>query len=94
MDVCCFHERQKDRSFSEELRKLVGVETITTVIRSGGLRWYGHAMRKSDEEGVYKCMKYRFEGRRPVGRPRLESIEVDMAELEIDREGVYARMKW
>ena len=44
-----------------------------------------------------KCMEYRVEGRRPVGRPRktwLESIEADMAELEIDKEDVYDRSKW
>ena len=37
------------------------------------------------------------EGRRPVGRPRktwLESVEADMAELEIDKEDVHARSKW
>ena len=32
----------KDRRTSEELRRLVGVEPITTVIRSSRLRWYGH----------------------------------------------------
>ena len=31
-------------STSEDLRKLVGVQPITTVIRSGILRWYGHVM--------------------------------------------------
>ena len=43
-----------------------------------------------------KCMEYRVEGRRPVGRPRktwLESVEVDMAELEIDKEDVHDRRK-
>ena len=55
MDVWCFHERQKD---SKELRKLVGVESITTVIRSGKLRWYGQVMRKSDGDWVKKCMEY------------------------------------
>ena len=35
----------KDRRTNEELRRLVGVETITTVIRSGRLRWYGYVMR-------------------------------------------------
>ena len=40
----------KDRRTSEELRRLVGVELITTVIRCDRLRWYGHVMRKSDEE--------------------------------------------
>ena len=59
---------------------LVGVEPITTFIRSGRLRW------------VKKCMEYRVEGRRPVGRPRktwLEIVEADMAELEIDKEDVH-----
>ena len=54
-------------------------------------------MRKGDEDWVKKCMEYRVEGRRPVGRPRrtwLESVETDMAELEIDKEDVYDRSKW
>ena len=42
MDV---ERSMKNRKTSEELRKLVGVESITTVIRSGMLRWYGHVMR-------------------------------------------------
>ena len=37
----------KDRSTSEELKRLVGVEPITTVIRSDRLRWYGHVIMKS-----------------------------------------------
>ena len=67
MDGCV---SMKDRRTSEELRKLVGVEPITTFIRSGRLRWYGHVMRKSEEDCVKKYMEYRVEGRRPVGRPR------------------------
>ena len=35
----------KDRRRNEELRRMVGVEHITIVIRSGRLRWYGHVMR-------------------------------------------------
>ena len=37
----------KHRRTSEELRKLVGVELITTFIRSGRLR-FGHVMKKSN----------------------------------------------
>ena len=50
-----------------------------------------------DEDWVKKCMEFKVEGRRPVGRPRrgwLESVEEDMAELEIDREDLRDRMKW
>ena len=44
-----------------------------------------------------KCMEYRVEGRKPVGRPRrtwLESVKADMAEFEIDKEDVHDRKKW
>ena len=54
-------------------------------------------MRKCDEDWVKKCMEYRVEGRRLVGRPRktwLERVEADMAELEIDKEDVHERRKW
>ena len=86
----------KDRRTSEALRKLVGVEPITTVIRSGRLRWYGHVMRNNIKTRLKKCMEIRVEERRPVGRPRrtwLESVEADMVELEIDREDVHDTKK-
>ena len=53
-------------------------------------------MRKGAEDWVKKCMEYRVEGRRPAGRHRtwLESVEADMAELEIDKEDVLHRKKW
>ena len=41
------------------------------------------------DDWVKKYMELKAEGRRPVGSPRrtwLESVEVDMAELEIDKE--------
>ena len=43
-----------------------------------------YVMRKGDDDWVKKCMEYRVEGRRPVGRPRktwLESVEADMPNL-------------
>ena len=58
----------KDKRTNKELRRLVGVEPITTVIRSGRLRWYGHVMRKRDEDWVKKCMEFSVEGRRPIRR--------------------------
>ena len=87
----------KDRRTSKELRRLVGVGPITTVIRSSRLRWYGHVIRKNDAHWVKICMEFRVEGRRPVGRPRrtwLGSVETDMAELEIDKEYVHDIKKW
>ena len=53
----------KDRWTSEELSELVGVYLITTVIKSGRLRWYGHVMKKSDEDWVKKSMELNPEDR-------------------------------
>ena len=50
-----------------------------------------------DEDWVKKCMEYTVDGRRPVGRPRktrLESVEADMPELEINKEDVHDRRTW
>ena len=58
------------RRTNKELRRLGGVEPITTVIRIGRLRWYEHVMRKADKDWVKKCMEYRVEGRRSAGRSR------------------------
>ena len=58
-------------------------------------------MRKGDEDWMKKCMEYRGEGRRPVGRPRktlLESVEAriwpnlrlakKMSMIEVNGEGM------
>ena len=45
-----------------------------------------------DENWAKKCIEFRVEGRRSVGRPRrtwLESVEAYIGELEIDREDVH-----
>ena len=46
----------KDRRTSKELRRLLGVEPITAVIRSGSLGWY--LMRECDDNWVKKCMEF------------------------------------
>ena len=46
----------KDRRTSKELRRLLGVEPITTVIRSESLGWY--VMREGDDDWVKKCMEF------------------------------------
>ena len=54
-------------------------------------------MDMHDEDLVKTCMEFRIEDKRPAGRPSrtwLESVEADMAELEIDKEDVHDRNKW
>ena len=55
-------------------RRLVGVESITTAIRSGRLRWYGHVMRKSDDDWVKKCMEFRVERQKTSWKTKKDMV--------------------
>jgi len=39
------------------------------VLQQNRLRWYGHVLRKEDDDWVKRCMEYEVEGSRPRGRP-------------------------
>ena len=60
----------KERISSEELRQRLDVEGVMDVIRRGRLRWYGHVMRKQDEDWVKKCISMEVDGKKPRGRPK------------------------
>ena len=64
----------KDRMTNAELRRLVGVEPITTFIRSGRLRWCGHVLRKGDEDWVKKCMEYRVETQKTGWKTKKDTV--------------------
>ena len=67
--------RRRGRSTTTDEWVVFSLETEEQVTKAGWswayyncgrLRWYGLC----DEDWVKKCMEYRFEGRRPVGRPK------------------------
>jgi len=60
----------KDRLPVGELRERLGVDDIALILQQGGLRWYGHVLRKDDDVWVKRCMECEVEGSRPRGGPR------------------------
>ena len=66
----------KDRLPSKELRERLDIDDIALVLPQNRLRWYGHLLRKDDDDWVKECMEYEVEGSRPRGRPRLPSKEL------------------
>jgi len=66
----------KDRFPSKELRERLGVDDIALVLQQNRLRWYGHVLRKEDDDWVKKCMEYEVVGPRPRGRPKRTWREV------------------
>jgi len=61
----------KDRLPSKELRERLGIDDITLVLQQNRLHWYGHVLRKDDDDWVKKCMEYEVEG--PKTKEDLES---------------------
>ena len=59
----------KDRISNKELREARIVD-ITSLLQQNRLRWYGHVLRKDDNNWVKKCMEYEVVGSRPRGRPK------------------------
>ena len=40
----------KDRFPSKELRERLGIDDIALVLQQNRLRWYGHVLRKEDDD--------------------------------------------
>ena len=47
----------KDRLPSKELRERLRIDDIALVLQQNRLRWYGHVLRKDDDDWVKKCME-------------------------------------
>ena len=60
----------QDRVPSKELRERLGLDDIISVLQQNRLRWYGHVLRKENNDWVKKCMEYEVEGAWPRGRPK------------------------
>ena len=71
-----FGVKLKDRFPSKQLRERLGVDDIALILQQNRLRWYGHVLRKDDDDWVKKCMEYEVEGSRPRGRPKRTWKEV------------------
>ena len=42
---------------SRELRERLGIDDIALVLQQNRMRWYGHVLRKEDNDWVKKCME-------------------------------------
>jgi len=52
-----------DRFWSSQLRdRDTRLDDIITVVQRQRLRWYGHVLRKDENDWVKKCIDYKVEG--------------------------------
>ena len=60
----------RDRKSSEELRKKLGIVSVSTMVTRSRLRWFGHVERKDADDWVSACRKMVVAGERGRGRDR------------------------
>ena len=87
----------QDRIRNETIRQDLGVESITSKLRSARLRWFGHVKRMEENNWVRKSMEMVVEGRRRRGRPAmrwLDNIRADMRMRGVVEEEAHDRGLW
>jgi len=87
----------KIRVLSKGLRKRLKLSDIISILQQNMLRWYGHLLRKEDNDWVKKCMEYEVEGARPRGRPEKtwrEIVEKDCHAHKLNGEYAMDRNRW
>ena len=87
----------QDRIPSKGLRERLGLDDIISELQQNRLRWYGHVLRKEDNDWVKKCMECEVEGARPRGRPKnalREIVEKDCQVRVLNREDAMDRSRW
>lgn len=86
-----------ERRESEDIRKMCGIGNIREKAREARLRYYGHIIRRDDDEPVKKAMMMPVRGRRSVGRQRIrwgDGINRDMNKIGVQRDDAMNRNRW
>ena len=88
----------RDRKSSSELMRMVGsTEDIVVVARRARLRWYGHVLRKTEDEGTRRALALVVPGKVGRGRPKLswqKEVEKDMVRVGLRRGDAKDRGRW
>ena len=61
-----------DRKKMEDMMEVLGLrETLDRMAKANGVRWYGHVIKKDDDNVLKKAMMMEVNGQRKRGRPKL-----------------------
>ena len=59
------------RRNSEELTDMLSIkESLDRMAKASSIRWYGHVLRKEDENLIAKALKFEVSSSRGRGRPK------------------------
>jgi hypothetical protein len=60
---------------NEELHNMYSSPSIIRIMKSRRMRWAGHVARMGEKRNVYRLLVGKPEVKRPLGRPKLKSID-------------------
>ena len=94
----CVRVKLVDRKKMEDLMEMLGLkETLDIMAKTNGVRWYGHVIRRDDDNILNKPMMMGVNGKRTRGQPKLtwrrqveesvKKIGLNSRKLEIERDG-------
>ena len=86
-----------ERMKSEELRELLGVESVNLMIKKSRLRWFGHVERNDDNDWVKRCITWEVERIRQRGRQKKtwwDCVKNDIESLGLSQKDAQSRNKW
>ena len=81
-----------------ELMDMLGLrETIDGLAKANGVRWYGHVLRREEDNVLKKALRFTVEGQRRRGRPRKtwkRQVEESIKNVGLKKEDALDRAKW
>ncbi|XP_062527382.1 androgen-induced gene 1 protein isoform X2 [Bombyx mori] len=78
-------------------KKMLKVAPVTEKLRSARLGWYGHVMRRNENEVGKRVLTMNVDGYRGRGRPKkkwMDCVKNDMGKRGVSEEMVYDRRVW
>ena len=87
-----------DRKKIEDLMEMLGFkETLNRMAKANGIRWYGHVIRRDDNNILKKTMMLEVNGKRKRGRPKTtwrRQVEESVKDVGLKIEEAADRTRW
>ena len=87
-----------DRTNTEELMEMLGLEkTLDRMAKAKGVRWYGHVIRREDDNILKKAMMMEVNGQRKRGWPKMtrkRQMEESVTKVGLKIEEAADRTRW
>ena len=93
----CGVKPTKKRNTAELMDRLGLRETIDGLANANGVRWYGHVLRREEDNVLKKALRFTAEGQRRRGRPRKmwkRQVEKSINTVGLKEEDALDRAKW